>query len=160
MCVINYIYPAVCGSKAHGSSSRLFYISISCPQTGLAGHSRVPQPPKGKDKRKNKGKNKGNRTRENSHQKKKEQRKDEGKKKRVCKEIRRENRMRALTGGGSMLRRLGRAKVPPLGTRPTFCAECASWIICMLFACLCVDSACLISAAVYAYFLYERGFHL
>ena len=51
VCVILYIYPAECRPKAHGSSGRLFYISVSCPQTGLASHnSRAPQPPEGKNK--------------------------------------------------------------------------------------------------------------
>ena len=51
VCVILYIYPAECGPKAHGSSGRLFYISVSCPQTGLAGrNSRAPQPPEEKNK--------------------------------------------------------------------------------------------------------------
>ena len=31
-------------------SGRLFYLSISCTQTGLAGHSRAPQPPEGNEK--------------------------------------------------------------------------------------------------------------
>lgn len=45
VCVIDYIYPAASRPKDHGSSGRLFYIPVSCPQNGLAIHSRAPQLP-------------------------------------------------------------------------------------------------------------------